>query len=42
MDSPLAYLGFGFIKKFDHFLPPILNNSARLLKIVIEETSPLA
>ncbi len=27
MDSSLAYLSFDFIKKFDHFLPLILNNS---------------
>ncbi|CAH0290529.1 hypothetical protein SRABI84_04192 [Peribacillus simplex] len=33
MDSSLAYLSFDFIKKFDHFLPLILNNSALLLNI---------
>lgn len=37
MDSYLAVLSYGFIKKFNHFLPSILNNRARLLKIVIEE-----
>ncbi|AUM64727.1 hypothetical protein C0R09_09435 [Brevibacillus laterosporus] len=37
IDSFLAYLGFGFIKKFDHFLPVLFHNRARLLKIVLDQ-----
>ena len=33
MDSYLENLSLVFIKKFDHFLPMLLNNRARLLKI---------
>ena len=36
MDSSLAYLSFGFIKKFDYFLPLTLNNSVFFLKNVSE------
>jgi hypothetical protein len=42
IDSSLAYLSFGFIKKFDHFLTVLLNNRARLWKIVIQLKHPLA
>lgn len=36
MDSFLAYLSFGFIKKVNYFQPLTLNNSVFLLKNVSE------
>ena len=45
MDSYLADLSFGFIKKFDHFLPVLLHNRALLLNnegtSFMVEVSPL-
>ena len=48
MDSYSANLSFGFIKKFNHFLPVLLHDCARLYEILRKKegvhsfgTSPL-